>query len=117
MNLHNIRTFQLSNELVESYPYFISELIDQSLNYTRVKQKDFSIIQILRLLECLNDGEESYAKLFRRTGWGLKKSFINYMHFCLHFHLTKKERLGHFMMYSLTEKGKIFLDLFRNASS
>lgn len=114
MNLHKIKSLQLGNQLVEDHPYFILELGEKSLDNTRVRPRNFSIIQTIRMLESLKDKEESYAKLFRKTNWGMKKSFINYIHFCLNFNLIKKERVGHFMIYNITEKGKIFLDLFKN---
>ena len=117
MNLHKIKTLQLNNQLPETYPYLIMELGDRSLNYTRVRPKNFTIIQVIRLLDCLIDGDISYARLFRKSGWGMKKSFINYIHFCVHFRLIKKEKVGQYMIYSLSEKGKIFLDLFKNAST
>lgn len=116
MNFHKIKTLQLENQFTEAYPYFILELGDKSLNYTRVRPKNFSIIQILRLLDCLVDGDISYAKLFRRSGWGMKKSFINYIHFCIHFKLITKEKVDQYMIYNLTEKGKIFMDLFKNGT-
>ena len=117
MNFHNIRTSILNNDLVDQYPYFISEIKQKKLNHSRIKTKDFSLISIIKILECLYDGEKSFSNFYLLSGIGMKRSFLNYINLCSYFNLIEKERLGVYMYYRLKEKGKILLDLFRNDSS
>lgn len=121
MNLHNIRTSKITNELIEQHFYFISEIKTTSSSFSRIKTKDFSIIQTIKLLESLSDGEKSFSQLYRVSNFGMKQSFIKYTNLCVTFNFIKKEKFGKNknspVLFTLTEKGKIFLDLFRNASS
>ena len=42
----------------------------------------------------------------------MKKSFLNYLHFCVDYKFIEKQRVGSNMIYSITDKGRTMLDLF-----
>lgn len=120
MNLSKIKTIKIHNLLVDAYPYFISQSMDKTNSHSRIRPRDFSIIQIIKILECLTTGEKSFCHFFKCSNFGLKRSFINYVNLCIDFNFIGKEKTGDKRNspteYYLKEKGKIFLDLFKNAS-
>ena len=112
MNIHKIRSSRVRNIIVEEYPYFIAEIKQKDQINTRIVSKDFSILHVIRLLECLQNKDESFNDFLLKSGFGHKRSFLNYLNLCLEFNFIEKDQLGHKMYYRLMERGKIFLDLF-----
>lgn len=121
MNLSKQRTIKIHNIIIDSYPYFILSKTEKNLTHSRIRPKDFSIIQIIKTLECLTTGDKTFSHFFKCSNFGLRKSFINYINFCIAFGFIEKEKLGlnrnSSTIYHIKEKGKIFLDLFKHASS
>ena len=114
MNLHKVRTSKMSNQLVGDYSYFISEIKEQDSMNTRFIAKDFSMISIIKMLSCLQAGDRPFHDFYLASGFGMKRSFINYSNMCRHFGLIEKEAVGKmYVYYRITEKGKLLLDLFR----
>lgn len=114
----------VSNTVIDNYPYFISELIERTEVNSKIIAKDFSLISIIKLLDCLKSDELSAKVFFMESGIYMKRSFLNYTSLCLKFGFIKKERGdtrfrrggGKMVYYSITEKGKILLDLFNHES-
>jgi len=50
--------------------------------------------------------------LYSKSKIRMKKSFLNYLHFCVEYKFIEKERVGSNVIYSITEKGKVMLELF-----
>lgn len=121
MNLSKIKTIKIHNTLVEAYPYFININTEKTNTHSRIRPKDFSVIQIIKILECLTTGDKTFNHFYKCSNFGLKRSFLNYINLCLDFDFIEKERDGNKRNskteYHLKEKGKIFLDLFKHASS
>lgn len=121
MNLHKIKTYKVRNKLIEQYPYFIIEVTESSQRFSRIRGKDFSIIQVIKMLNTLIEGGKSFSNFYRDSNFGYRRSFINYLNLCVDFGFIDKEKYGDKIhsrtMFRLKEKGRIFLDLFKDASS
>ena len=117
MNMHRVTAFKIRNDIICDYPYFITEIKDQDQTNTRMIGKEFSILSVIKLLECLSEGNLSFQKFYLSSGFGMKRSFLNYLNLCLHFKFIEKEQQGHRVYYRLREKGKVFLDLFKHDNS
>ena len=113
MNLSKIKTIKIHNILAEQYPYFISKKTEKTSTHTRIRPRDFSIIQIIKILECLTTGEKSFSHFYKCSNFGLKRSFLNYVDLCMDFGFIEKEKQEYLTVYRIREKGKIFLDLFQ----
>jgi predicted transcriptional regulator len=54
----------------------------------------------------------TFSDLYLKSKIRMKKSFLNYLHFCVEYRFIEKQRVGSNVIYSITDKGKIMLDLF-----
>lgn len=108
---------RVKNSIALKYPYFINEVISKDSMNMRVFTKASSIFTIIKILDPLITGEYHASELFRKSTIGLKRSFYHYIRICLNFGFIIKDRDagaggGKRVHYSITEKGKILLDLF-----
>lgn len=107
-------TTRIRNETLEQFPYFINKILSNTSSHTRIIVKNFSTLTIIKMLHCLENNERNASEFYLKSGVGMKRVFLRYVNLCLEFRLIQKERCGaKNVIYSVTERGKIFLDLFK----
>ena len=99
-------------EVADKFEGFIIQRDEQVLDAVRAKTKDFSTLSLLKLLYQLNANPKTFSDLYLKSKIRMKKSFLNYLHFCVEYRFIEKQRVGSNVIYSITDKGKIMLDLF-----
>ena len=99
-------------EVAERFEGFIIQRDEQVLDAVRAKTKEFSTLSLLKLLYQLNSNPMTFSDLYSKSKIRMKKSFLNYLHFCVEYKFIEKERVGSNVIYTITEKGRIMLDLF-----
>ena len=99
-------------EVADKFEGFIIQRDEQVLDAVRAKTKDFSTLSLLKLLYQLNANPMTFSDLYLKSKIRMKKSFLNYLHFCVEYRCIEKQRVGSNVIYSITDKGKIMLDLF-----
>tara|TARA_Y100000590_G_scaffold275378_1_gene309173 strand:+ start:197 stop:544 length:348 start_codon:yes stop_codon:yes gene_type:complete len=99
-------------EVADKFKGFIVERDEQVLDAVRAKTKDFSTLSLLKLLYQVNTSAMTFSDLYSKSKIRMKRSFLNYLHFCVDYKFIKKERVGSNMIYSITDKGKVMLELF-----
>ncbi|MED5276253.1 MAG: hypothetical protein EA442_01785 [Candidatus Nitrosopelagicus sp.] len=99
-------------EVADKFEGFIIQRDEQVLDAVRAKTKDFSTLSLLKLLYQLNANPMTFSDLYLKSKIRMKKSFLNYLHFCVEYRFIEKQRVGSNVIYSITDKGKIMLDLF-----
>ena len=99
-------------EVADKFEGFIIQRDEQVLDAVRAKTNDFSTLSLLKLLYQLNANPMTFSDLYLKSKIRMKKSFLNYLHFCVEYRFIEKQRVGSNVIYSITDKGKIMLDLF-----
>ena len=99
-------------EVADKFEGFIIQRDEQVLDAVRAKTKDFSTLSLLKLLYQLNANPMTFSDLYSKSKIRMKKSFLNYLHFCVEYKFIEKQRVGSNVIYSITDKGKVMLDLF-----
>ena len=99
-------------EVAERFKGFIIQRDEQILDAVRAKTKDFSTLSLLKLLYQLNSNPMTFSDLYSKSKIRMKRSFLNYLHFCIEYKFMEKKRVGSNVIYSITDKGRIMLDLF-----
>src|SRR5690349_17385636 len=99
--------------LVDVFPYFIKSSETSSNGVTKIQAKEFSLLNIIKLLSAIRLYDMTFSELYRSSNIIMKRSYLNYLDLCKHFDLIKQTKLQYSTVYSITEKGKILLDLFR----
>lgn len=107
-----VRKSIVADHVLETFPYFISESVKSTSESNRVRTKEFYILTVLKLLSCLKNEDRNFVELHGLSKISFKKSYLNYLKMCKFFGFIKNEKIQHNSIYSITEKGKIFLDLF-----
>ncbi len=105
------RTY-VSVEVADHFSDFIVKRDEQILDAVRARTRDFSTISILKLLFQLRYNSMTFCDLYVKSNIRMKKSFLNYLHLCVSYNFVNKEPSGSNMVYSITDKGRIMLDLF-----
>lgn len=59
----------------------------------------------------LTEKPKSFSILFEKNPCKMKNSFLQYIRFSLKRKLIRKDRVGNYVIYSITNKGKLFLEL------
>ena len=99
-------------EVAERFEGFIIQRDEQVLDAVRAKTKDFSTLSLLKLLYQLNSNPMTFSDLYSKSKIRMKKSFLNYLHFCVEYKFIEKERVGSNVIYTITDKGRVMLELF-----
>ncbi|MDE1842744.1 MAG: hypothetical protein KGH95_03745 [Thaumarchaeota archaeon] len=106
------RMTYISVEVADHFADFIIKRDEQILDAVRTRARDFSTISILKLLYQLRCNPMTFSDLYVKSNIRMKRSFLNYLHLCMSYNFIKKEPKGSNMVYSITDKGRIMLDLF-----
>ncbi|MDE1813382.1 hypothetical protein [Candidatus Nitrosotalea okcheonensis] len=111
------RMTYISVEVADHFADFIIKRDEQVLDAVKTRARDFSTISILKLLYQLRCSQMTFSDLYVKSNIRMKRSFLNYLHLCTSYNFIKKEPRGSNMVYSITDKGRIMLDLFMQKSN
>lgn len=101
-------------EVAEQFDDFIIKRDEEVLGAVKARTKDYSTLSLLKLLYQLKGNPMTFSDLYSKSKIRMKKSFLNYLHLCVDYNFIKKEPVGVNMIYTITDKGRIMLDLFIN---
>jgi predicted transcriptional regulator len=91
---------------------FIITRNEKVLDAVKTRARDFSMLSLLKLLYQLNSGSMNFSDLYTSSKIRMKRSFLNYLRLCLDYNFVTKEPAGAHMIYSITEKGRMMLNMF-----
>ena len=99
-------------EVAEQFEDFIIKRDEQILDAVKARTRDYSTLSLLKLLYQLRGNSMTFSDLYSKSKIRMKKSFLNYLHLCVDYNFVKKEPIGSNMIYSITDKGRVMLNLF-----
>jgi len=99
-------------EVADQFSDFIITRDEQVLDSVKARARDFSTISLLKLLYQVRYNPMTFSDLYIKSNIRMKKSFLNYLHLCVKYNFVRKEPAGFNMMYYITDKGLVMLDLF-----
>ena len=104
-------------EVAEQFEDFIITRDVQVLDAVKARTRDYSTLSLLKLLYQLKGNPMTFSNLYSKSKIRMKKSFLNYLHLCVNYNFVQKEAVGSNMIYSITDKGRIMLNLFIHKSN
>jgi hypothetical protein len=104
-------------EVADQFEDFIIERDVQILDAVKARTRDYSTLSLLKLLYQLRGNSMTFSDLYSKSKIRMKKSFLNYLHLCVDYNFVQKEAVGSNMIYSITDKGRIMLNLFIHKSN
>ena len=99
-------------EVADQFEDFIIQRDEEVLDAVKARTKDYSTLSLLKLLYQLRGSPLTFSNLYSKSEIRTKKSFLNYLHLCVDYNFIKKEPVGSNVIYSITDKGRVMLDLF-----
>jgi hypothetical protein len=99
-------------EVADQFEDFIIERDVQVLDAVKARTRDYSTLSLLKLLYQLRGNPMTFSNLYSKSKIRMKKSFLNYLHLCVNYNFIKKEPVGPNVIYTITDKGRIMLNLF-----
>jgi len=99
-------------EVADQFGDFIIQREEQVLDAVKARTRDFSTLSLIKLLYQLRGNPMTFSDLYSKSKIRMKKSFLNYLHLCVDYSFIKKEAVGSNMIYTITDKGRIMLNLF-----
>ena len=99
-------------EVADQFKDFIIKRDEQILDAVKARTKDYSTLSLLKLLYQLRGNSMTFSDLYSKSKIRMKKSFLNYLHLCLDYNFVQKEAVGSNMIYSITDNGRLMLNLF-----
>jgi predicted transcriptional regulator len=104
-------------EVAEQFEDFIIEKQEQVLDAVKARTRDFSTLSLLKLLYQLKGNPMTFSQLYSKSKIRMKRSFLNYLHLCVNYNFIKKEPVGPNVIYTITDKGRLMLNLFMHKSN
>ena len=104
-------------EVADQFEDFIISRDEQVLDAVKARARDYSTLSLLKLLYQLRGSPMTFSDLYSKSKIRMKKSFLNYLHLCLDYNFVRKETVGPNVIYSITEKGHMMLNLFMQKNS
>ena len=104
-------------EVADQFEDFIIKRDVQILDAVKARTRDYSTLSLLKLLYQLRGNPMTFSDLYSKSKIRMKRSFLNYLHLCVDYNFIQKEAVGSNMIYSLTDKGRIMLNLFMHKSN
>ncbi len=101
-------------EVADQFEDFIIERDEQILDAVKARTRDYSTLSLLKLLYQLRGNPMTFSNLYSKSKIRMKKSFLNYLHLCVDYNFIKKEPVGANVIYTITDKGRVMLNLFIN---
>ena len=99
-------------EMIDQFDDFIIQRNEQVLDAVKARTRDFSTLSLIKLLYQLKHQPMIFSDLYTKSMIRMKKSFLNYLHFCVNYKFITKKSVGQNVVYSITEKGLTMLNLF-----
>ncbi|PJC51050.1 MAG: hypothetical protein CO032_01550 [Nitrosopumilales archaeon CG_4_9_14_0_2_um_filter_34_16] len=101
-------------EVADQFEDFIIKRDEEILGAVKARTKDYSTLSLLKLLYQLRGNPMTFSDLYSKSKIRMKKSFLNYLHLCVDYNFVRKEASGANMIYTITDKGRVMLNLFIN---
>ena len=98
--------------MIDQFDDFIIQRDEQVLDAVKARTRDFSTLSLIKLLYQLKHQPMIFSDLYTKSMIRMKKSFLNYLHFCVNYKFITKKSVGQNVVYSITEKGLTMLNLF-----
>ena len=99
-------------EVADQFNDFIIQRDEQVLDTVKARTKDFSTLSLLKLLYQIRTNSMTFSELYSKSNIRMKRSFLNYLDLCITYDFIRKKPVGQNVIYSITEKGTIMLNLF-----
>ena len=104
-------------EVADQFGDFITHRDEQVLDAVKARTKDYSTLSLLKLLYQLKVNPMTFTDLYSKSKIRMKKSFLNYLHLCVDYNFIQKEPVGSNVIYTITDKGRVMLNLFIHKSN
>jgi len=104
-------------EVADQFEDFIIKREEQILDAVKARTRDFSTLSLLKLLYQLKGNPMTFSHLYSKSKIRMKRSFLNYLHLCVDYNFIKKEAVGPNVIYTITDKGRVMLNLFIHKSN
>ena len=104
-------------EVADQFEDFIIKREEQVLDAVKARTRDFSTLSLLKLLYQLKGNPMTFSHLYSKTKIRMKRSFLNYLHLCVNYNFIEKEAVGPNVIYTITDKGRVMLNLFMEKSN
>ena len=104
-------------EVADQFEDFIIEREEQILDAVKARTRDFSTLSLLKLLYQLKGSPMTFTNLYSKSKIRMKRSFLNYLHLCVNYNFIEKEAVGPNVIYTITDKGRVMLNLFMQKSN
>ena len=99
-------------EVADQFEDFIIKREEQILDAVKARTRDFSTLSLLKLLYQLKGNPMTFTNLYSKSKIRMKRSFLNYLHLCVNYNFIEKEAVGPNVIYKITDKGRLMLNLF-----
>jgi hypothetical protein len=99
-------------EVADQFGDFIIQREEQVLDAVKARTRDYSTLSLLKLLYQLRGNPMTFSNLYSKSKIRMKKSFLNYLHLCVDYKFIEKEAVGANVIYTITDKGRVMLELF-----
>ena len=104
-------------EVADQFEDFIIKREEQILDAVKARTRDFSTLSLLKLLYQLKGNPMTFTNLYSKSKIRMKRSFLNYLHLCVNYNFIEKEAVGPNVIYTITDKGRVMLNLFMQKSN
>ncbi len=104
-------------EVADQFEDFIITRDEQVLDAVKARTRDYSTLSLLKLLYQLKNNPMTFSNLYSKSKIRMKRSFLNYLHLCVDYNFITKEAVGPNVIYSITDTGRIMLNLFIQKSN
>ncbi len=104
-------------EVADQFEDFIIKREEQILDAVKARTRDFSTLSLLKLLYQLKGNPMTFSQLYSKSKIRMKRSFLNYLHLCVNYNFIEKEPVGPNVIYTITDKGRLMLNLFMHKSN
>ena len=104
-------------EVADQFEDFIIKREEQILDAVKARTRDFSTLSLLKLLYQLKGNPMTFSNLYSKSKIRMKRSFLNYLHLCVNYNFIEKEAVGPNVIYTITDKGRVMLNLFMQKSN
>jgi predicted transcriptional regulator len=98
--------------VADQFEDFIIKREEQVLDAVKARTRDFSTLSLLKLLYQLKGNPMTFTNLYSKSKIRMKRSFLNYLHLCVNYNFIEKEAVGPNVIYTITDKGRLMLNLF-----
>ena len=104
-------------EVADQFEDFIIKRGEQVLDAVKARTRDYSTLSLLKLLYQVRSTPMTFSNLYSRSKIRMKRSFLNYLRLCVDYNFVQKEIIGPNTIYSITDKGRVMLNLFMEKSN